>query len=62
MNYEDQGVCIDTAPFIYFIEKDSKYLSIVRPIFAEIDTGKIDALNINHHIIRGVSPPIQDEK
>lgn len=32
------------APFIYFIEKDPKYLSIVRPIFAEIDAEKIDAL------------------
>ncbi len=37
-------ICIDTAPFIYFIEKDPKYLGIVRPIFAEIDAGKIDAL------------------
>jgi len=37
-------ICIDTAPFIYFIEKDPKYLSILRPIFAEIDAGKIDAL------------------
>ncbi len=37
-------ICIDTAPFIYFIEKDPKYLGIVRPIFAEIDVGKIDAI------------------
>jgi len=37
-------ICIDTAPFIYFIEKDPKYLSILRPIFVEIDAGKIDAL------------------
>ena len=37
-------ICIDTAPFIYFIEKDPKYLDILRPIFAEIDAGKIDAL------------------
>ena len=37
-------ICIDTAPFIYFIEKDPKYLGIVRPIFAEINAGKIDAL------------------
>jgi hypothetical protein len=28
-------ICIDTAPFIYFIEKDPKYLNIVRPIFSE---------------------------
>ena len=34
-------ICIDTAPFIYFIEKDPKYLDIIRPLFAEIDAGKI---------------------
>jgi predicted nucleic acid-binding protein len=37
-------VCIDTAPFIYFIEKDPKYLGIIKPVFAEIDAGKIDAI------------------
>jgi len=37
-------ICIDTAPFIYFIEKDPKYLNIIRPLFAEIDAGKIDAV------------------
>jgi predicted nucleic acid-binding protein len=37
-------ICIDTAPFIYFIEKDTKYLNIVRPIFAEIDARNIEAL------------------
>jgi hypothetical protein len=28
-------ICIDTAPFIYCIEKDPKYLNIIRPLFAE---------------------------
>ena len=37
-------ICIDTSPFIYFIEKDPKYLNIIRPIFAEVDAGKIDAV------------------
>ncbi|MEA3359262.1 MAG: type II toxin-antitoxin system VapC family toxin [Thermodesulfobacteriota bacterium] len=37
-------ICIDTAPFIYFIEKNSKYLGLLRPFFAEINAGKIDAL------------------
>jgi hypothetical protein len=27
-----------------FIEKDPKYLNIIRPLFAEIDAGKIDAV------------------
>jgi predicted nucleic acid-binding protein len=37
-------ICIDTTPFIYFIEKDHKYLNIVRPIFSEIDSGNIEAI------------------
>jgi hypothetical protein len=37
-------VCIDTAPIIYFIERNQRYLSIVRPVFAEIDAGRIEVL------------------
>ena len=37
-------VCIDTAPIIYFIEKHKRYLNVVRPVFAEIDAGKIEAI------------------
>ena len=37
-------VCIDTAPFIYYIEKHQKYLSVVKPVFVEIDAGKIEAI------------------
>jgi len=37
-------ICIDTAQFIYFIEKNAKYLGMLRPFFAEINAGKIDAL------------------
>ena len=37
-------VCIDTAPIIYFIEKNQRYLNIVTPVFAEIDAGSIEAI------------------
>ncbi len=37
-------VCIDTAPFIYFIEENPVYLHIVKPVFAAIDAGNIEAL------------------
>jgi len=37
-------VCIDTAPIIYFIEKNKRYLNVVRPVFAEISAGKIEAI------------------
>ena len=48
MGFVDQlkgsRVCIDTAPIIYFIEKHKRYLNVVRPVFAEIDAGKIEAI------------------
>ena len=37
-------ICMDTAPFIYFIEKHPKYLGLVRPVFIEIDGGQIEAI------------------
>jgi predicted nucleic acid-binding protein len=37
-------VSLDTAPIIYFIEKHQKYLSVLRPVFVEIDAGKIEAI------------------
>jgi len=37
-------VCIDTAPFIYFIEKHPKYLDVIKPIFIGINTGEIKAI------------------
>ena len=40
----DSRVCIDTAPIIYFIEKNPRYLNVVRPVFAEIDAGRIEAI------------------
>jgi len=36
-------ICMDTAPIIYFIEKNPKYLRILKPVFLEIDTGGIEA-------------------
>lgn len=37
-------ICIDTAPFIYFIEKNSKYFRLIKSIFSEIENEKIDAV------------------
>ncbi len=43
---ELQGVrvCMDTAPIIYFIEKNPRYLGVLKPVFLEIDTGRIEAI------------------
>lgn len=37
-------ICIDTTPFIYFIEKNEKYHDVLRSVFLEIDNGKIEAI------------------
>lgn len=34
---------IDTSPFIYFVERNQKYLSIMREIFWRITDGEFDA-------------------
>ena len=54
-------ICIDTAPFIYFIEKDPKYLNIVIPIFAEVDAGKIDAVTSTITLLEVLVLPFKTE-
>ena len=49
-------ICIDTAPFIYFIEKNPKYLGLLRPVFAEINAGKIDALTSTITLLEVLGP------
>lgn len=40
-------VCIDTAPFIYYMERHPTYEPIVKPIFKNIEVGKIEAIATN---------------
>jgi len=42
--FRDQKICLDTSPIIYFIEKDSQYWNLVRPVFIEISSGNIKAI------------------
>ncbi len=35
-------VGIDTAIFIYFIEEDARYISMVAPLFEVVDAGGIE--------------------
>lgn len=52
-------VCIDTAPIIYFIEKHHKYLDLIRPIFAEIDAGRIEAITSTITLLEVLVQPIK---
>ncbi len=41
---DDRPVALDTAVFIYFIEKHEEFHPIVRPLFAAIDGGTLEAV------------------
>lgn len=38
-------VALDTAPFIYFIQEDARFLPVVEPIFHGIDSGRWRAVS-----------------
>ena len=41
---DDRPVALDTAVFIYFIAKHEEFHPIVRPLFAAIDGGTLEAV------------------
>jgi predicted nucleic acid-binding protein len=43
----NKKVCIDTAPFIYYMEQHPHYEAIVKPIFVHIAKGNIEAITTN---------------
>jgi predicted nucleic acid-binding protein len=55
----DLRICIDTAPIIYFIEKHPKYLNLLRPVFAQIDAGKIEAITSTITLLEVLVQPIR---
>ena len=54
-----QRICIDTAPFIYFIEHHIKYRSIIRPVFTEIDSGSIEAITSTITLLEVLVHPLR---
>lgn len=52
-------VCIDTAPFIYFIEKHEKYLTVLKPFFTEISSGNIEAMTSTVTLLEVLVHPIR---
>ena len=52
-------VCIDTAPIIYFIEKHDRYLNVLRPLFAEIDAGNIEAITSTITLLEVLVQPLR---
>lgn len=52
-------ICIDTAPFIYFIERHPKYLNVVRPVFIKIDAGEIEAITSTITLLEVLVHPLR---
>jgi len=54
-----QRICIDTAPIIYFIERHAKYRNILRPVFAEIASGNIEAITSTITLLEVLVHPLR---
>jgi predicted nucleic acid-binding protein len=54
-----QRICIDTAPIIYFIEHHAKYQNIIRPVFAEIASGNIEAITSTITLLEVLVHPLR---
>jgi len=54
-------ICLDTAPFIYFVERNKDYLNTVRPVFAEIDAGKIEAITSTITLLEVLVHPFRNK-
>jgi predicted nucleic acid-binding protein len=52
-------VGLDSAIFIYFIERDSRYLAIVKPVFAAIDEGRLEAVTSSLSLLETLVAPLR---
>jgi predicted nucleic acid-binding protein len=54
-------VFIDTPVFIYFIERNPRYLGVVKPVFLGIDAGSIDAITSTITLLEVLVVPFKQE-
>jgi predicted nucleic acid-binding protein len=52
-------VALDSAIFIYFIERDPRYLAIVKPIFAAIDGGRLESVTSSLALLETLVAPLR---
>jgi predicted nucleic acid-binding protein len=55
---EGKIVALDTAPLIYFIEENPKYLSVVEPFFQAMDEGRLTVVTSTVTLIEVLVHPI----
>lgn len=56
------SVCIDSVTFIYFIEENKKYFSVVRDIFCLVDEGKIKAFSSYLTLLEVLVRPLRQQR
>ena len=54
-------ICLDTAPLIYFIEENKRYISIVEKIFSEISYGNILGIFSYLTLLEVLIKPIKED-
>lgn len=54
-------ICLDTAPFIYFIEENPRYISIVERVFSEISYGNILGISSYLTFLEVLIKPIKED-
>jgi predicted nucleic acid-binding protein len=52
-------VALDSAIFIYFIERDPRYLSIVKPLFAAITEGRLQGVTSSLTLLETLVVPLR---
>jgi predicted nucleic acid-binding protein len=52
-------VALDSAIFIYFIERDPRYLSLVKPVFEAIDGGRLEAVTSSLSLLETLVAPLR---
>jgi predicted nucleic acid-binding protein len=55
-----KSVFLDTAPIIYFIEKNSRYLDIVRPVMTMIDSGETTGYSSTISLLEVLVQPLRN--
>ena len=55
----DGPVALDSAVFIYFIERNPRFLSIVRPVFAAIGEGRLEAVTSTLTLLETLVLPLR---
>ena len=58
-NLEGQVVGIDTAPIIYLIQENPRYLATVRPFFEAIDRGECQSVTSAVTLIEVLIHPLR---